>query len=427
MSSKSWPTFATPRAVGVSKYLERHTEPWSFRIEDRTSDGRIKSSKRKDGSTERLEKASKTRKDSESPTPGPSHVFFEKSASRKKSSKQKNSDGTKEPRSKKRRTSSSQEESNNSIYETDDPLPSTYNGHTTEDFEEKYDEQDMLGEGQYGEVFFGKRREDNFPVWLLMCALYACFLVVHPVLYVLFLKHIFSLMQVVIKHVPQKLLYRQPMLLNGRMTKIPLEVALLIKVGAGPEATSSNVTPVLLDWYDLEKELIMVFEGGKNNIDLDVYLSNRRERICESDIKAIMRQLVDAATEMHSKGVFHQDIKTDNIIIENSAERLAHRRVKYIDFGCGVFFTPEAVTRRNGRKSPALNLLFNATKADCITVLQLGRVMDRLLHNITSSKNMYSKRTDISENCESFLLGCLAANNEDRLTLEELRNHPWFK
>lgn len=52
-------------------------------------------------------------------------------------------------------------------------------------------------------------------------------------------------------------------LLNGRMTKIPLEVALLIKVGAGPEATSSNVTPVLLDWYDLEKELIMVFEGAK--------------------------------------------------------------------------------------------------------------------------------------------------------------------
>ncbi|XP_005913812.1 serine/threonine-protein kinase pim-2 [Haplochromis burtoni] len=395
MSSKSWPTFATPRAVGVSKYLERHTEPWSFRVEDRTSDGRIKSSKRKDGSTERLEKASKTRKDSESPTPGPSHVFFEKSAFRKKSSKQKSSDGTKEPRNKKRRTSSSQEESNNSIYETDDPLPSTYNGHTTEDFEEKYDEQDMLGEGQYGEVFFGKRREDNFPV--------------------------------VIKHVPQKSLYRQPMLLNGRMTKIPLEVALLIKVGAGPEATSSNVTPVLLDWYDLEKELIMVFEGGKNNIDLDVYLSNRRERICESDIKAIMRQLVDAATEMHSKGVFHQDIKTDNIIIENSAERLARPRVKYIDFGCGVFFTPEAVTRRNGRKSPALNLLFNATKADCITVLQLGRVMDRLLHNITSSKNMYAKRTDISENCESFLLGCLAAKNEDRLTLEELRNHPWFK
>ncbi|XP_039472372.1 serine/threonine-protein kinase pim-2-like isoform X1 [Oreochromis aureus] len=395
MSSKSWPTFTTPRAVGESKYLERHTEPWSFRIEDRTSDGRIKSSKRKDGSTERLEKASKIRKDSENPTPGPSHVFFEKSAFRKKSSKRKNR--TEEPRSKKRRTSSSQE-SNNSIDETDNPLPNTYKSHTKEEFEEKYEEQDVLGEGQFGKVFCGKRREDNF--------------------------------QVVIKHVSQKSLHRQPMLLNGEKTKIPMEVALLIKVGAGPEATSSNVTPVLLDWYDLEKELVMVFEGSKNNIDLEVYLLKRREMICESDIKAIMRQLVDAATEMHSKGIFHQDIKTDNIIIENSAERLANWCVKYIDFGCGAIFTPEAVTRRNGRKSPALNLPFNATKADCITVLQLGRVMDRLLHNIfqvTSANKVSSKRTDISENCESFLLGCLADSHEDRLTLEELQNHPWFK
>lgn len=69
-----------------------------------------------------------------------------------------------------------------------------------------------------------------------------------------------------------------------------------------------------------------------------------------------MRQLVDAASEMHSKGIFHQDIKTDNIIIENSAERLANWCVKYIDFGCGAIFTPEAVTRRNGRSSASLFL-----------------------------------------------------------------------
>lgn len=49
------------------------------------------------------------------------------------------------------------------------------------------------------------------------------------------------------------------------MTEIPKEVALLIKVGAGPEATSSNVTPALNDWYDLEDELIMVFERPKKH------------------------------------------------------------------------------------------------------------------------------------------------------------------
>lgn len=68
-----------------------------------------------------------------------------------------------------------------------------------------------------------------------------------------------------------------------------------------------------------------------NSVDLIILF------VCQ----AIMRQLVD---EMHSKGVFYQDIKPDSIVIENSAERLAHPCVKYTDFGCGVIFTPEAVT-----------------------------------------------------------------------------------
>lgn len=49
------------------------------------------------------------------------------------------------------------------------------------------------------------------------------------------------------------------------MTKVPVEVALLMKVGAGPQNTSSNVTPVLLEWFDSVNELIMVFERQKKN------------------------------------------------------------------------------------------------------------------------------------------------------------------
>lgn len=47
------------------------------------------------------------------------------------------------------------------------------------------------------------------------------------------------------------------------MTKVPVEVALLMKVVAGPQNTSSNVTPVLLEWLDSVNELIMVFERQK--------------------------------------------------------------------------------------------------------------------------------------------------------------------
>lgn len=65
-----------------------------------------------------------------------------------------------------------------------------------------------------------------------------------------------------------------------------------------------------------------------------------------------MRKLVDAAIEMHSRGVFHRDIKANNIMIEVSADLSKCLQVKYIDFGCGATFTPEAVTRRrSGRLS----------------------------------------------------------------------------
>lgn len=47
-----------------------------------------------------------------------------------------------------------------------------------------------------------------------------------------------------------------------------------------------------------------------------------------------MRQLVDAAIYMHSVGVFHQDIKCDNILIEEGKE-LNNIRVRVIDFGSG--------------------------------------------------------------------------------------------
>ncbi|XP_026034253.1 serine/threonine-protein kinase pim-2-like [Astatotilapia calliptera] len=370
MSFKSWPTVTAPRAVSGGNNLEGHTEPWFFRTEDRKPDGQFISSTRKD-------------------------CAEDKSAFTKKSGKHKSSHNeTEEPLNEKSKTSSSREESSRSIYKTDVPLPSTYNSHRLEDFGSKYEELDLLGGGGYGTVYFGKHKEDN--------------------------------VRVVIKHVFQNRVDRLPMLLNGKMTKVPVEVALLMKVGAGPQNTSSNVTPVLLEWLDSVNELIMVFERQKKTIDLDVYLQCRNRFLHESEVKNIMRKLVDAAIEMHSRGVFHWDIKANNIVIDVSADLSMYRQVKYIDFGCGATFTPEAVTRRS---EITLDLYeSNANTADCITVLQLGTVMDKLLHYIlpdTSTKSKSRTRSDISDDCKDFLSGSLNQIHKDHLTLEELKNHPW--
>lgn len=48
----------------------------------------------------------------------------------------------------------------------------------------------------------------------------------------------------------------------------------------------------------------------------------------------IMKQLVEAATQMQSAGVFHRDIKSENVLVETGSD---DPRVRVIDFGCGCF------------------------------------------------------------------------------------------
>ncbi len=50
----------------------------------------------------------------------------------------------------------------------------------------------------------------------------------------------------------------------------------------------------------------------------------------------ILTQVVDAVSEMHSKGVFHRDIKAENILIQMDSDV---PRVRIIGFGSSTFST----------------------------------------------------------------------------------------
>ncbi len=62
--------------------------------------------------------------------------------------------------------------------------------------------------------------------------------------------------------------------------------------------------------------------------------------------QTITKQLVDALIEVHSRGVFHRDIKLDNILIETSSDV---PRVRLIDFGCGTFLSEGTYIAEHGR------------------------------------------------------------------------------
>lgn len=87
----------------------------------------------------------------------------------------------------------------------------------------------------------------------------------------------------------------------------------------------------LLDYCDLEEELILVLECPVPSVDLQRYTEVKGGSLQEEEARLIIRQLVEAALELQSKNIFHQDIKLENILIETGcfAEKTSLCRTFY--------------------------------------------------------------------------------------------------
>ncbi len=73
-----------------------------------------------------------------------------------------------------------------------------------------------------------------------------------------------------------------------------------------------------------------------------------RSSFCFSVSQNIMKQLVEAAIKMQSAGVFHRDIKTENVLVETHSDG---PRVRIIDFGCGCLIREKPFRRFAGTTS----------------------------------------------------------------------------
>ncbi|XP_062340825.1 serine/threonine-protein kinase pim-3-like [Osmerus eperlanus] len=161
-------------------------------------------------------------------------------------------------------------------------------------FEEKYVELSCLGQGAFGSVYAGLHIDDNLP--------------------------------------------------------LPLEVVLLLIVGQGgadmaEKARGEEVrgkarfggggddqaAVELLDWYELDQELIIVLERPVPAVELFDYIQERGGYLPEDQAKIILRQLVEAMVNFHSWGVLHRDIKPENLLVETGS---AVPRIRVLDFGC---------------------------------------------------------------------------------------------
>ncbi|KAJ4935835.1 hypothetical protein JOQ06_017362 [Pogonophryne albipinna] len=267
-------------------------------------------------------------------------------------------------------------------------------------FEAKYEQLGLLGAGGFGSVYAGNRRTDNF--------------------------------QVAIKHIPKADVETQSTILNGKIYMIPKEVLLMLRAGDGPGSVGKSAAVSLLDWYSFDEEVLLIMERPVPSVDLWNHLNDNGGALSEDQAKNIMKQLVEASIQMLSVGVFHRDIKTENILIETRSDE---PRVRIIDFGCGCRVRKRPFSSFSGTSAYAPPELFIKGKymAGPTTVWQLGAVLFELLDGdkqFTTSEYLCDKielNQKLSQDCQNLMKMCLAVNPKERANLKQILAHPWFK
>ncbi|KAM3842302.1 serine/threonine-protein kinase pim-1-like, partial [Diretmus argenteus] len=246
-------------------------------------------------------------------------------------------------------------------------------------FEAKYCQQDLLGEGSFGAVYAGYRREDNLPV--------------------------------AIKLLPIQGLKYTEMDLDGETSQIPLEVVLMLRV-ADAESLGKNAAVSLLDWYQQDQKLILVMERPTPSMDLFDYVEERGGTLQEDEAKILMKQLLSGILDIHAKGVLHRDIKLENLLVETGSPT---PRLRLIDFGCGTFLHPGFYFKFAGTDVPPEFFKRGLYRGGESTVWQLGL----LLYCLVSGSNAFHSAREIcrckpdideelSQHCQDLLRSCLS-------------------
>ena len=105
--------------------------------------------------------------------------------------------------------------------------------------------------------------------------------------------------------------------------ELPCEVALMQKAGS-----HENIV-ALLDFEVTADTVILVLERPDPVLDCFDYIGRASTgTMTERVAKMVIRQVIKAVMHCHSKGVFHGDIKEENLLLE-----LNTGRALLIDFG----------------------------------------------------------------------------------------------
>ena len=210
-----------------------------------------------------------------------------------------------------------------------------------------------------------------------------------------------------------------------------------------------------------KKHFYIVMEycnGGELSKALEKYQLKFGKPFSQEIVQYLMRQIIDAFKYIHGQKIMHRDIKLDNILLNFQNEKdkkdlnMMKAQIKIIDFGFACKIAKDSLTytaignpinmdplilkklNTPGRKARQLGY---DQKADiwslgaiCYEML-IGRAafdaedMKDLVNKVEAGK--YKVPTSLSKEVISFLNGMLQYQPTQRLTIEQLYNHPFLE
>uniref|UniRef100_A0A8C1JNM9 non-specific serine/threonine protein kinase n=1 Tax=Cyprinus carpio TaxID=7962 RepID=A0A8C1JNM9_CYPCA len=212
----------------------------------------------------------------------------------------------------------------------------------------------------------------------------------------------------------------------GHPRWLPIEIGLTLMANNGPSVLQIIK---ILDWQDDPDHYVMVLERPMPSMSMFNFMK-LRQRLDEKMARHVMLQVIHAANICCERGVFHRDIKLENLLVNPDT-----LEVKLIDFGCGTLMKDSAYIAFNGTEMfcPPEFDVDGRYHAKPATVWSLGFLLfvmlygyypdDKDLHRI--SENDWSE-PDLSQECCRMICDCLQPDPQRRLILEEMQLHDWF-
>ena len=169
------------------------------------------------------------------------------------------------------------------------------------------------------------------------------------------------------------------------------------------------------------------------NGDLFHFIKNSGKQT-ESYTKFFISNLLNGIEYCHNKGIVHWDIKLENILLDKN------NKPKLADFGYSTYLTKHKNKVGTLQYMAPEILIGNIQDIYKVDIYALGVCMYVILHNTYPFKgtnnieigtnilrNKYKINNNLSIACIDLLNQILEPDQKNRITIQEIREHPWLK